>query len=848
MTVKLLCSRYNHILSISSTNSKTLTFKLCRRMAHVAQSIIEHSDTHLAQSYVEPHDLEHGYSVLLKSCSEPSFLKQGRQIHAQILTQGMGFMNIKVLCMYVLTRTLFDALKLFHSIDRRHPMPWNWIIRGFILTNNFEFGLLFYLKMLGFGIQPDSYTFTYVIKACCSLSAISIGRLIHESMVAIGFELDLFVGSSLMKLYAENGCIEGAVQVFNEMRERDCVLWNVIITGHAKHGDVNGAFRIFQRMMGSDIKPNSVTFSCVLSMCATSSNLDHGIQLHGHVIRCGFEYQVSISNTLLAMYSKCHCLLESRQVFKAMNQKDLVSYNGMIAGYVQNGYADEALSLFYEMQSVGLKPDSVTFASILPSFSDLAGLIEGKAVHSYIIRNGVHLDAFVKSALIDIYCKCRDALLARKVFDRTGYLDVVICSAMISGYVLNGMSYDALEIFRGLEKFRLKPNSVTLSSILPACSALASLRLGKQLHNYILKNGFEARCYIGSALTDMYAKCGRVDLSFRVFDRLPERDSVAWNSMITSCAQNGQPEEALKLIRRMSLEGVGYDCVTISAGLSACAGLPAMLHGKEIHGFMIKGSFRSDIFAKSALIDMYAKCGALSLARSVFDIMRVKNEVSWNSMIAAYGIHGHVKEALLLFQEMVDSGILPDQITFLAVISSCGHAGLVEEGLQYFNSMTKDYGIMARMEHYSCMVDLLGRAGHLKEAMGVIENMPFEPDAGIWGALLGACRVHGNVELAELASKHLFELDPGNSGYYVILANIHAEAGRWESVLRVRSLMKERGVQKLPGCSWIDLNSTTHMFVAADGSHPECAQIYLISRVLILELKEAGYVPRPELC
>lgn len=437
--------------------------------------------------------------------------------------------------------------------------------------------------------------------------------------------------------------------------------------------------------------------------------------------------------------------------------------------------------------------------------------------------------------------------MACKVFNRTGTTDVVICSAMISGYVLNGMNCDALDMFRHMITAKMKPNAVTLSSVLPACSSLAALRLGKELHCYILKSLFDGRCHVASALADMYAKCGRLDLSHWIFEKMPEKDAVSWNTMITSCSQNGQPEEAIRLFHQMGLEGVTYDCVTISAALSACANLPALLHGKEIHAFMIKGALRTDLYSESALIDMYAKCGYLSYARRVFDLMQGKNEVSWNSMIAAYGTHGLVKDAVTLFKEMKQAGFQPDHITFLAVISACGHSGLVDEGLRHFHCMGEEYGIEARMEHYACMVDLFGRAGHLDEAYNFITNMPFKPDAGIWGALLGACRVHSNVELAELASKHLFELDPQNSGYYVLLSNTHAGAGRWESVLKVRSLMKERGIQKLPGYSWIEISNTTHMFVAADVSHPQSAEIYLILKNLILELREAGYVPKPDL-
>lgn len=231
----------------------------------------------------------------------------------------------------------------------------------------------------------------------------------------------------------------------------------------------------------------------------------------------------------------------------------------------------------------------------------------------------------------------------------------------------------------------------------------------------------------------------------------------------------------------------------------------------------------------------------------VFDIMHGKNEMAGNSIIAAYGSHGHLKESLALFHEMLENKIQPDHVTFLAIISACAHAGQVDDGIHYFHCMTQEYGIPAHLEHYACMVDLFGRAGRLDKAFETINSMPFSPDAGVWGTLLGACRVHGNVELAEFASKHLFDLDPQNSGYYVLLSNIHADAGQWGNVLKIRCMMKERGVEKVPGYSWIEVNNTTYMFVAADESHPESAQIYKLLKSLLIELRKEGYVPQPYL-
>ena len=645
-------------------------------------------------------------------------------------------------------------------------------------------------------------------------------------------------------MYAYNGCIEDARRFFDKMIDKDCVSWNVMINGYVQCGESDSAIKLFKYMMRSEAKPDSVTFACVLSISCSEAMVQYGRQLHGLVVRSGLDFDPLVGNTLVTMYSKGRQLGDARKFFDMMPQTDLVVWNRMIGGYVQNGFMDDASMLFNEMVSAGVKPDSITFTSFLPSLAASSSLRQAKEIHGYIVRHGVILDIYLKNALIVLYFKCRDVVMACRIFNLSTQFDIVIYTAMISGYVLNGMNNDALEIFRWLLQKKMIPNALTYTSILPACAGLAAIKLGRELHGYIIKNELEEKCPVGSAIMNFYAKCGRLDLAHLIFGRISKKDAICWNSIIASFSQDGKPEEAIYLFRQMGIEGVEYDCVTVSAALSACANIPALHYGKEIHGFMIKGAFESDLFDMSALIDMYAKCGKLSIARLVFNLMQGKNEVAWNSIIAAYGYHGYLEDSLALFHNMVEEGIQPDHITFLTILSSCSHAGQVEDGVHYFRCMTEEYGIPAQMEHYACMADLFGRAGHLDEAFEVIKSMPFPPASSVWGTLLGACRVHGNVELAEVASRYLLDLEPKNSGYYLLLTHVLADAGQWMSVHKIQHLMKERGVQKVPGCSWIDVNNNTHMFFAADGSHPEFPQICSLLKSLLLELRKVGYAPQ----
>ncbi|XP_078437425.1 pentatricopeptide repeat-containing protein At4g21300-like [Wolffia australiana] len=790
----------------------------------------------------------------LRSCSNAVDILKCKQIHAQAIVGGTlneEQLQTGILGFYIRHGSFAEARKLFTVSDKRFPKSWQLIIQGSAMAGLFELSLLIYFKMFSYHVLPDRRTFIAVIRACIGLGAPDLGNLIHGTIRLMGFQEDPFLGSSLIKLYAVNGRIHAARQVFDKIPERDCVLWNVMLDAYAKNRSSKEAFFLFKEMrsLESSPPPNHVTLACVLSVCASDGKLGHGEEIHSLGIKIGLIQVSSVANTLLSMYAKCQCWCKTRKLFDEMPRegRELVTWNGIISGYAQNGLEEEAIELLRRMQLADIKPDSITLASVLPLFSSKSSLKQGEEVHAFMIRNGVELDAFLKSAFIDLYFKCRKVGSAERVFRSTGAVDVVIYSAMISGYVLNGLSSTAITIFGELLLAKMEPNSITIASLLPACSNLGTLNMGKELHGHVLKNRMQDLCFVGSALMDMYAKCSRLDLAHNLFENMTQKDSIAWNSMISSMVQNGQPEMAIQLFRKMGIEGFAYDCTSVSSGLAACANVSALHHGREIHGQMLRrGGSVSDVFAESALVDMYAKSGDLNAARQMFDRMGTKNEVSWNSIIAAYGSHGHLREACLLFERMVEAGYQPDHVTFLSLLSACGHAGRVSEGFEIFQRMNGEFSISPRMEHYACMVDLFGRAGKLHDALDLIKAMPFPADSGVWGALLGASRVHGAAEIAELASHHLLKLDPCNSGYYILMANVHAVAGRWEGARRLRKLMKERNVQKPPGCSWIEMVGVVHVFTAADVGHAASPMIYSLLKVLFLHLAEEGYVPSLE--
>ncbi|KAJ0977068.1 hypothetical protein J5N97_012542 [Dioscorea zingiberensis] len=437
-------------------------------------------------------------------------------------------------------------------------------------------------------------------------------------------------------------------------------------------------------------------------------------------------------------------------------------------------------------------------------------------------------------------------------------LNVVTWSAVISGYAQRGLGHEALGVFRQMQQSGSDPNAVTIISLLSACAAVGALPQGMETHAHALRkclmtwnddDGEGEDRMVQNALIDMYSKCKSFNVAHTIFDSIPliEKNVVTWTVMIGGYAQHGDASAALELFSEMLLNAssVPPNPFTISCALMACARLAALRFGRQIHAYVIRNWYDAGmLFVSNCLIDMYSKCGDVGAAQGVFDMMPQKNSVSWTSLMTGYGMHGRGSEALCIFEEMQKVGLVPDGITFLVVLYACSHSGMVNEGLRYFHRMARDYGVDAGAEHYACVVDLLSRAGRLGEAQNLIEGMPMKPTAVVWVALISACRVHANVELAEYATERLLASESENDGSYTLLSNIYANAGRWRDVARIRLLMKKSGIKKRPGCSWVQDKNGTAVFFVGDRSHPQSQQIYALLASLIERIKAIGYVPQ----
>ncbi|CAL5026834.1 unnamed protein product [Urochloa decumbens] len=519
-------------------------------------------------------------------------------------------------------------------------------------------------------------------------------------------------------------------------------------------------------------------------------------------------------------------------------------YNVLMRAFHRAGHPEDALHLFVEMLvDASVWPDQHTVACVLKSCSRMRALDVGCGIKAYAIKRGLMLDRFVLSSLIHMYASCADVAAARLLFDAVEEKGVVMWNAIIAGYFKNGDWKEVLELFKGMLEVGAPFDEVTLVSVATACGRIGDAKLGRWIGGYVEEKGMLRNRNLVTALVDMYAKCGELAKARRLFNGMQSRDVVAWSAMISGYTQTDQCQEALALFSEMQVAEVEPNDVTMVSVLSACAVLGALETGKWVHSYIRKKQLPLTVVLGTALVDFYAKCGCIDSAVEAFESMPAKNPWTWTALIKGMASNGMGKEALELFSSMCKASIEPTDVTFIGVLMACSHSYLVEEGCQHFDSMTRDYGIQPKIEHYGCVVDLLGRAGLIDEAYQFIRTMPIEPNTVIWRALLSSCAVHKNVEIGEEALKQIISLDPSHSGDYILLSNIYASVGRWKDAAMVRREMKDRGIQKTPGCSLIELDGVVFEFFAEDSDHPQLREIYKKVKEMIDKIKMAGYVP-----
>ncbi|KAJ4967341.1 hypothetical protein NE237_019190 [Protea cynaroides] len=701
-------------------------------------------------------------------------------------------------------------------------------------------------------LKPDNYTLVSSLTACANLHDTVAGDQLHSHATRAGFKAYAHVGNALLSLYAKskdlnsvnrlfgeitipdvyawttllsayaksgqidyacqlfdrvlyrNAATWNGCQVFDGRLHRSVAIWNAIITGCVENGREGTALEMFLKMHRWGVGHDHYTFASVLSLCCSPELVEFGRQVHSLVTRSGFLVRVSVVNALLTMYFNCGVVQGAYDVFEDAKGTTYnhITYNAMIAGLMSCGRDTEALDLFMEMREACLVPTELTFVSVMSSSSYMGMVKLGRQVHAHIIKMGFESYSSVSNATITMYSSCADLDSAWVVFKRLEVKDSVSWNSMISGCAkCNCLSF-AIRIYLQMQRAGLETDDFTVGILLSYSDSLVMVEMIQAL---VIKNGLLSNILVCNALVSSYSKHGMIEYAFQVFQSMCSQNLISWNTIISGCLFNGLPLLGLDLFRELFLSELRLNLYTLTVVLSTCASIAALRHGKQVHSYILKWGFGLETPLGNALITMYSKCGILDWASKVFSRMMQRDIVSWNAMICAYAQHGEGKEAIRCFMELQNlDDIKPDEATFTAVLSACSHAGLVNEGCQIFSTMVNEYGITPGVDHCSCIIDLLGRAGHLDEAGTLINTMPVQADSRMWWALLGACQAHGNVLLGRVAAEVLLEIEPDNSAAYVQLANIYAAAGQWNEAASVREMMTKRGVVKQPAYSWIE--------------------------------------------
>ncbi|KAH6793782.1 Tetratricopeptide repeat superfamily protein [Perilla frutescens var. hirtella] len=783
------------------------------------------------------------YTSISNALSSSANIKDLQKIHSVLVTFGFRSSLIflgKLISKYSQFKDPDSALLVFRGNSYGNDAyMWNTIIRAMTHSRKYGKALEFYAEMRELGVKPDNYTFPSVINACGNLMDFQKGRVVHEHVAELGFEFDLYISNALIDMYARCDVLGHAQEVFDGMPHRDIVSWNSLIAGYTSNGYFKKALEVYHQLRLVGLVPDSFSLSSVLLSCGGLGEVVEGEIVHCLAEKLGTRSHVIVSNGLLSMYFKFDMLVNCWTIFSEMVRRDCVTWNTIICGYFESGLYQESIRLFSEMV-IHSKPDILTITSVLRACTYVGDLNMGRCVHDYMLSNGYECDIVATNIIINMYAKCGDVLQASQVFENAKTQDLVSCNSLLGGYVENQSYHEAMELFRRM-KINFQPDFVTYVTLLSICSELTNLNFTEELHCEIIKQGFDSTQIVGNALVGVYAKCGKMEDSFKQFENMKFRDTVTWNSIIAFCSHSENSILGLRMLSRMRLEGTTPDIPTFLSSLSLCSILMAKRQGKEMHGCIFRFGFDSNIPIGNALTEMYSNTGSLKYSTLVFEQMKERDLVSWTTIISSYGMYGEGRKALEAFEHMKAAGILPDHIVFVAVIYACSHSGLVQEGRAYFEQMKKEYNIVPRMEHYACIVDLLSRSGLLAEAEEFVASMPLKPDASIWGVLLSACRANGDLKIAERVAEHVLQLNTSDPGYHVLASNVYATLGRWDQVRMIRKSLKANGLKKDPGCSWLEIQNRVYYFGAGNRFFKKYKEVIELLDVLSGLMAKEGY-------
>ncbi|VVB05497.1 unnamed protein product [Arabis nemorensis] len=653
-------------------------------------------------------------------------------------------------------------------------------------------------------LRPNHLTMSILLQASTasllphsSLDSLSsqVGG-VHTHLTKSGLDRFVYVKTSLLDLYLKMGCVTTARVLFDEMPERDTVAWNALICGYSRNGYESDAWKLFIVMLQQGFSPSATTLVNLLPFCGHSRFVSQGKSVHAIAAKSGLELDSQAKNALISFYSKCTELDSAKLLFTEMEDKSTVSWNTMIGAYSQSGLQEEAFTVFRDMFEKSVEITSVTVINLLSAH------VSHEPLHCLVVKSGMVKDNSVITSLICAYSRCGSLDSAERLYASATQDSIVGLTSIVSSYAEKGDMDIVVLYFSKMRQRCIKIDAIALVGILHGCSNSSHIDIGMSLHAFAIKSGLCTQTLVVNGLITMYSKFDDVETVLFLFEQLEEAPIISWNSVISGCVQSGRASTAFEVFHQMKLSGGPMpDAITIASLLAGCSQLCCLHLGKKLHAYTFRNNLEIEKFVCTALIDMYAKCGNIVLAESVFKSIKAPCTATWNSVISGYSLAGLQSQAFSCYMEMREQGLKPDKITFLGVISACTHGGLVDEGKIYFRAMIKEFGISPSLQHCALMVGLLGRACLFTEALILIWKMDIKADSAVWGALLSACIVKREVELGEYVAKKMFMLDYRNGGLYVLMSNLYATEAMWDDVARVRRMMKDNGYDGYLGVS-----------------------------------------------
>lgn len=849
--------------------------RLCKRLGQVVHVVVDD----IARLGMQLDDIR-SCTVLVKACGDARDAVAARRVLGWL--QGDRLMKVKVddhlgavligMCSKCgLTESEGEEererggviMKLFEELRASGFIPglasWTALIGAYAAQGSEKAWELFD-EMSRAGLRPDRVTFLALLSACQGTAELKRGEALHSHIKQSGIDIDDFLAAALISMYSKCGDINQAREVFDAAppsKEGEGAIgrWNAMIGALVKARKTEKALQLFDKMVATGLRPNDVTFAVALPACSSIGDLKRGKEIHSLIKGRGLPIAEFLGAALITMYGSCGDIKEAVSVFDEATKRSVSIWNAMIGVLAKCELGKEALKLFDKMTEEGVQPDAITILAALSACGDIGDLKRGTEIHSLIKQRRMVIDDFLGAALISMYSKCGDFRQALRVFDAMEVRTKGSSSwnAVIAALVKEGNDSAALTAFGDMLAARVQPTLVTFLAALSACKEAEMLKKAKEIHSLIAKKGIPIDGFLAAALISMYSRCGDVEEAKRVFENEVRKKRASpnvvdgWNAIIAGLTKQGENAKALAIFADLLLAKVEPDLVTFLAVLPACGNIGALTEGKEIHSLIAKKGMPINDFLGAALIDMYGKTGDMEAAKSLFEEMRrtASDGVSvWTAMIGTYGDHRRTKEALALFEQLASpveraGPAKLDGVVLVAVLSACSHAGLVDTALEIVKTMQQRYGFPPNTTHHSCVIDALGRANRLEEAETYAEaNVPRELVP--WKTLLGACRIHGDVERAKRAEQRARALAPRDGATRVLMSNIYASAGQWENVQMVRDQMKEDKVKKRPGISNIEVKGKVHEFFVGDTRHEMSAAIHAYLAELWKKMKAAG--------